>query len=123
MPSVLIARSLAIAGALVGVWLFLFCMENFQPRWRIPLSLWAALPLPLAYAAGRRLTGGRASSVLAGGMAVAFATGAGLYWDAFLGPSSRTESMAGLIVLYAPLYQIIWLGLVLAAAWVTNRSA
>jgi hypothetical protein len=56
------------------------------------------------------------------GLGVAFALGAWLYWDAFLGRSSREESLAGLIVLHAPIYQLVVLVVALMAAWLLGRS-
>ncbi len=57
------------------------------------------------------------------GLALAFAFGAWLYWDAFLGPSSRTESLSGLVVLHGPLYQSVILAVALLAAWLLSREA
>jgi hypothetical protein len=87
------------------------------------LAVWVAAPLPIAYGAGRWLakTRGTWTAVVAG-LAVAFALGAWLYWDAFLGRSSREESLAGLIVLVAPIYQLVVLAVALIAAWPLSRS-
>jgi hypothetical protein len=49
------------------------------------------------------------------------ALGMWTYWDAFLGPSSRDESQAGLIVLFAPLYQLARLGLTVLLACLLDR--
>jgi hypothetical protein len=54
---------------------------------------------------------------------LAFAFGAWLYWDAFLGPSSRTESLSGLVVLHGPLYQFVILAIALLAATLLNRPS
>jgi hypothetical protein len=87
------------------------------------LAVWVAAPLPVAYGAGRWLakTRGAWTAVVAG-LAVAFTLGAWLYWDAFLGRSSREESLAGLIVLVAPIYQLVVLAAALIAAWPLSRS-
>jgi hypothetical protein len=57
------------------------------------------------------------------GLAVAFVFGAWLYWDAFLGPSSREESLSGLVVLHGPLYQSVILAIALPAATLLNRPS
>ena len=81
-----------------------------------------AAPLPLGYWAGSRIARAAPAwrAVLAG-LALAFAMGAWLYWDAFLGRSSREESLAGLIVLVAPIYQFVVIGIALMVAWMLNR--
>ena len=82
-----------------------------------------AAPLPLGYWAGSQDCAGRArlDGRCCGGLAVAFAMGAWLYWDAFLGRSSREESLAGLIVLVAPIYQFVVIGVALMVALLLNR--
>jgi hypothetical protein len=60
------------------------------------------------------------SSHLAAGLALALALGMWTYWDAFLGPS-RDESLAGLIVLFAPLYQLAGLALTVLLARLLDR--
>ena len=55
------------------------------------------------------------------GLAATFALGAWLYWDAFLGRSRREESLAGLIVLVAPIYQLVVLAVALVMAWLLSR--
>jgi hypothetical protein len=47
--------------------------------------------------------------------------GAWLYWDAFLGRSSREESLSGLIVLHGPLYRLVVIGIGLLIASMLNR--
>jgi hypothetical protein len=81
-----------------------------------------AAPLPVGYWAGSKLARTPAAwAAILGGLAVAFAMGAWLYWDAFLGRSSREESLAGLIVLVAPIYQFVVIGIALVVAALLNR--
>ena len=83
-----------------------------------------AAPLPLAYWIGSRLAAtSQAWVAIVVGLALAFAFGAWLYWDAFLGPSSRTESLSGLVVLHGPLYQAVILAIALLTAWLLSRRA
>lgn len=117
-----ISRFLAVLWLALCVGLYFLLQSNFRPGEALLFALWAALPLPLAYSAGTLLVAtARGWTVIAAGLAVAFAFGAWLYWDAFLGPSSRTESLAGLIVLHAPLYQFVLLAAASVAAWFIER--
>jgi hypothetical protein len=59
--------------------------------------------------------------IVLAGLAIAAVLAIWLYWDAFLGPGSRTESLAGLIVLFAPLYQAVVIGIALVIAWLVDR--
>src|SRR6187549_42708 len=98
-----ISKVLALLWPVVCLGVFFLMQVGFSPAHALVLTVWIALPLPLAYwAATRFATTQRAWAFVAGGIAIAFAGGAWLYWDAFLGPSSRTESLSGLIVLHAP---------------------
>jgi hypothetical protein len=119
-----------VARILVGVWVILSCgvfvlmLNGFKPYQALILLLWVAAPLPLAYWIGSRLAATpRAWGAIVVGLALAFAFGAWRYWDAFLGPSSRTESLSGLIVLHGPLYQFVILAIALLAATLLNRSS
>ena len=92
-------RLVNVARILVGVWVILSCgvfvlmLNGFKPYQALILLLWVAAPLPLAYWIGSRLAATpRAWGAIVVGLALAFAFGAWRYWDAFLGPSSRTES-------------------------------
>ena len=79
---------------------FVLMLNGFKPYQALILALWVAAPLPLAYWVGSRLAATpKAWGAVVAGLAVAFALGAWLYWDAFLGRSSREESLAGLMVL------------------------
>jgi hypothetical protein len=118
MSPLAVARVLAAAGAVVGLVLVLFFLDGFEQRWRIPLGLWAGAPLPFAF---RRVAG--TSPQLAHLLPDLHSQALGMwtYWDAFLGPSSRDESQAGLIVLFAPLYQLARLGLTVLLACLLDR--
>src|SRR4029079_13550080 len=117
------------ARILGGVWVILRCgvfrliLNGFKPYQAVILLLWVAAPLPLAYLIGSRLVATKAWGAIVVGLALAFAFGAWLYWDAFLGPSSRTESLSGLVVLHGPLYQFVILAIALLAATLLNRPS
>jgi hypothetical protein len=102
---------------LLSCGVFVLMLNGFKPHEAAILAVWVAAPLPMAHWVGGRLakTRGAWTAVVAG-LAVAFALGAWLYWDAFLGRSSREESLAGLIVLHAPIYQLVVLVVALVAA-------
>ena len=124
MPLVAIARILAVAWVLLSVGVFFLMLNGFTPQQALALLLWVAAPLPLAYWIGSRLaTTSQAWVAIVAGLALAFAFGAWLYWDAFLGPSSRTESLSGLVVLHGPLYQAVILAIALLTAWRLSRRA
>jgi hypothetical protein len=124
MPLVAIARILAVAWVLLSVGVFFLMLNGFKPQQALVLLLWVAAPLPLAYSIGSRLaTTSQAWVAIVVGLALAFAFGAWLYWDAFLGPSSRTESLSGLVVLHGPLYQAVILAIALLTAWRLSRRA
>ncbi len=124
MSLVNVARFLAGAWVLLSCGVFVAMLNGFKPHEAVILAVWVAVPLPIAYGAGRWLAKTRRSwTAVVAGLAVAFAMGAWLYWDAFLGRSSREESLAGLIVLVAPIYQLVVLALALVAAWLLSRSA
>ena len=119
-----ISRLLAGAWLLVSAGVFFLMQAGFSGAQAAVLAIWVALPLPLAYWVGRRVASTRAAwRIATTGLAVAFVLGAWLYWDAFLGPSSRTESLSGLIVLHGPLYQAVLLALALLAAWIVERRS
>jgi len=115
-------RLVAALGPLTGIALVLFGMDNFGPAWRLPLCLWASTPVPLGYWVGRRITRSESPRrIVLVGLAIAAVLAIWLYWDAFLGPSSRTQSLAGLVVLFAPLYQALVIGMALVIAWLVDR--
>jgi hypothetical protein len=98
--------------------------QRVQAAKALILLLWVAAPLPLAYWIGSRFTATLSAwGAIVVGLALAFAFGAWLYWDAFLGPSSRTESLSGLVVLHDPLYQSVILTMALLAASLLSRRS
>jgi hypothetical protein len=122
MPLVTIARILAVVWVLLSVGVYFLMLNGFTPQQALILLLWVAAPLPLAYWIGGRVAATpRAWAAIVVGLALAFAFGAWLYWDAFLGPSSRTESLSGLVVLHGPLYQTVILAVALLTAWRLSR--
>ena len=124
MPLVNVARLLAVAWMLLSVWVFLLMLNGFKPQQALILLLWVAAPLPLAYWIGSRFAATPSAwGAIVVGLALAFAFGAWLYWDAFLGPSSRTESLSGLVVLHGPLYQSVILTMALLAASLLSRRS
>jgi hypothetical protein len=100
-------------------------MQNgFQPLHALILTPWVAAPLPIAYWIGSKVARTElAWTAVTAGLALSFAFGAWLYWDAFLGPSSRSESLSGLVVLVGPLYQAVILAVALLAAAFMSRRA
>ena len=124
MPLVTVARILAGVWVLLSVGVYFLMLSGFTPQQALILMLWVAAPLPLAYWFGSRLaTTSQAWVAIVVGLTLAFAFGAWLYWDAFLGPSSRTESLSGLVVLHGPLYQAVILAIALLTAWQLSRRA
>ncbi len=122
MVEVRISRLLAALWLVLCGKLFFLQAGGFRPRMALLLAFWAAVPLPAGYrAATRAVTGVNAWRIVVAGLALAFAGGAWLYWDAFLGPSSRAESLSGLVVLHGPLYQLALLAVALCAAWAIDR--
>jgi hypothetical protein len=124
MPLVNVARILAGAWVILSCGVFVLMLRGFKPHQALVLLFWVAAPLPLAYWIGSRVaTAPRAWVAIIVGLAVAFVFGAWLYRDAFLGPSSREESLSGLVVLHGPLYQSVILAIALPAATLLNRPS
>ena len=104
------------------MWVYFLMLNGFKPGQALILAPWVAAPLPVGYWAGSKIAQTPAAwATVLGGLAVAFVMGAWLYWDAFLGRSSREESLAGLIVLVAPIYQFVVIGIALVVAALLNR--
>ncbi|MEO8421752.1 MAG: hypothetical protein ABI457_11200 [Hyphomicrobium sp.] len=122
MALVNLSRLLAIAWVALSVWVYVLMLNGFKPGQALILAPWVAAPLPVGYWAGSQIARTPAAwTAVFGGLAVAFVMGAWLYWDAFLGRSSREESLAGLIVLVAPIYQFVVIGIALVVAALLNR--
>jgi len=82
----------------------------------------AGAPVPIAWWIGRKIARSTAAlAVLVAELALVLASGLWLYWEAFLGPTSGMESLAGLVVLFGPLYQLPGLLVTVFAAWVVGR--
>jgi hypothetical protein len=122
MPLVNVARLLAVLWLPLSIGVYFLMLNGFKPSQALILTPWVAAPLPLGLWLGSKVAVTPAAwwAVVAG-LALAFAMGAWLYWDAFLGRSSREESLSGLIVLVAPLYQMVVIGLALLVASTLNR--
>ncbi len=84
------------------------------------IALWLAAPLPAAYLAARRLASTRASRIAAlTGMLLALAAGIWMFEGAI--STRQTESLAGLVLFFAPVYQYGLLALALAVAVILRR--
>jgi hypothetical protein len=116
-------RILAAAGVLLAAFYGLFDLDGYPGVQRPLVALWAAAPLPVAYWLGRKLARTTASlAIVVAGLALACASAAWFYWDATYGPSSRSESLAGLIFVLWPLYQYAGLAIVLVIAWLAGKA-
>jgi hypothetical protein len=124
MVSMNVARLLVVGWIILSCGVFVPMLNGFQPKHALILTPWVAVPLPIAYWIGSKVaTTHSAWMAVTAGLALSFAFGAWLYWDAFLGPSSRSESLSGLVVLYGPLYQGVILVVALVAAGIMSRRA
>jgi hypothetical protein len=124
MVSMNVARLLVVGWIILSCGVFVLMLNGFQPKHALILTAWVAAPLPVAYWIGSKVaTTQSAWMAVTAGLALSFAFGAWLYWDAFLGPSSRSESLSGLVVLYGPLYQGVILVVALVAAGIMSRRA
>lgn len=84
------------------------------------LALWLASPLPVAYAIARRLASTRPAQIATlAGMVLTLAVGAWLFHGAI--SVRQTESLAGLVLFFAPAYQYGLLALTLMAAAFLRR--
>jgi hypothetical protein len=121
---VLAARLIAIAGVVQALVYLLFGLGNFEAMMRLPVAVWIALPLVLAYWLGMRIARTQASfRIVLIAMAMAFAMSVWAYWEITWGETARRESLAGLLFIFGPLYQYGLLVPVLAVAWLLSRRA
>ncbi len=116
-----IAKYLAIAGAVVGAVTFLFFAPGFRGGMNL-LLFWAMSPLPVAwwlsrYAARTPL----ALKITVAGSALALAFVLWAYADAIYVTVTGRESLAGLIVIFAPMIQYAILAMALIAAAIASR--
>jgi hypothetical protein len=101
---------------------FFLGFENFEAWLRVPIALWIAAPLALAYWLGMRIARGHAAfAVVLAAMAIAFAVSGWAYWEITWGETARRESLAGLMFLFGPLYQYALLAAALVVAWIVGR--
>jgi hypothetical protein len=118
MSNLSLARLFAIAGSIVALAELFYFSDGYLPRQLLPIALWAGALLPLAFWIGRRLAkSARAATVLAAGLGLALALGLFGFWDVTFG-SGREESLAGLIVIVMPAYQLAVLTVTLILVWI-----
>jgi hypothetical protein len=121
---VLAARLIAIAGAVQALVYMLFGLGGFETWMRVPVAIWIALPLALAYWLGMRVARTQASfRLVLVAMAMAFGVSVWAYWEITWGETARRESLAGLLFIFGPLYQYGLLVPALAVAWLMSRRA
>jgi hypothetical protein len=115
--SLSLARYFAFAGAFVGLAQLFYFSDGYLLRQLPVIALWAGATMPLAYWIGKLLVKTtRGARVLTAGLGLALALGIFGFWDVTLG-SGREESLAGLIVIFMPAYQLAVLVVALVLAW------
>jgi hypothetical protein len=119
---IIAARVVTIASVLQAILYGVYGLDNFERQLRPFIFVWMAVPIPLAYWLGLKLARTSASfAVVLFGLVVALALVAWMYWEITWGVSRHTESMSGLLFVFAPLYQLGWLAAVLAVAALMGR--
>lgn len=117
----IILRSLAVAGAIAGAITFLFFAPGFRGGANL-LLFWAMAPLPLAWWLSRYCAKTPlALKVVVAGCALALAFALWAYGGAIYVTVTGRESLAGLVVIFAPMIQFAILAVALIAAAI--RSA
>ena len=112
------ARLFAIAGSIVALAELIHFSDGYLPRQLLPIALWAGGLMPLAYWVGKRLVkSARSAMVLTAGLGIALGLGLFGFWDVVFG-SGREESLAGLIVIVMPAYQLAVLAVTLILVWI-----
>jgi hypothetical protein len=115
---VLVIASLLHAAAYGAVGL-----DGYEWQARPFVFVWMLVPIPLAYWLATKLARTNASmAVVLVGLLVALAFVAWVYWEITWGTTRYTESLSGLLFIFAPLYQYGWLALVLLIAAVVSRT-
>lgn len=116
-----IGRSVTMAGIIVcGVIASL--AGNYPDEQWLFIVGWVILPFALAHWIGGLVARTSASYLIVViGIAAALLFGAWAYWDATWGPTSRANGLAGLNFLYAPLFQLGGLAVVLVIAAIVSR--
>jgi hypothetical protein len=119
---VIAARLLVLASLLQAVVYAALGLDSYEAALRPLIFVWIAVPLALGYWLGARLARTNASfAMVLFGLFVAFAFSAWAYWDITWGPSRRTESLSGLLFIFAPLYQLGWLAVIVLIAAAVGR--
>jgi hypothetical protein len=114
---------LACAGVASAVGVIVVAGDSFRPAERVIVGVWVAAPIPIGAWVSARFVDRRGTWLALGSLAVALVGAQYVYWDAFLGPTSRRESLGGLVVLPLPALQIGWLVFTLAAARYVGRQS
>ncbi len=119
-------RVFAVAGVALGIVPCFIVFYRFDSGdeifdysiWgRIALCIWSIVPLPIAWWIGRRIARSTAAlAVLVAGMALALAYEACIFWGAF-----PLDVAASLGVIGTPLFQMLFLAVIVLFAWVTDR--
>jgi hypothetical protein len=118
------ARTLVLASLIHAAVYGVYGLDLFEWQIRPFLLVWIAVPIPLVYWLGRKLARTNVSfAIVLFGLLIAFAFAVWVYWDITWGPARRTESMSGLMFLFGPLYQFVWLAVILLIAALTARAA
>jgi hypothetical protein len=116
------ARLLVLASVLQAVLYAVLGLDSYEASLRPFIFVWIAVPIALGYWLGAKLARTNASfAVVLFGLFVAFAFSAWVYWDITWGRAAREESMSGLLFIFAPVYQLGWLAVVLLVAAVVGR--
>jgi TRAP-type C4-dicarboxylate transport system permease small subunit len=114
-------RSVTTAGILV-CGLIASLADGYPDEQRVFIVGWVILPFALAHWIGGLIAKTNASYlIVVFGIAAALLFGAWAYWDATWGPASRANGLAGLNFLYAPIFQLGGLAVVLAIAAIISR--
>lgn len=115
-------RAFVIASLAQVVVYGLFGLDGYEWQVRPFVFLWMALPIPLAWWIGCKLARtNSALAVLVGGLLIAFALVAWMYWEITWGRARTTESLSGLLFLFGPLYQYGVLALAVLSAALIRR--
>ncbi|HXZ22395.1 MAG TPA: hypothetical protein VEH78_06490 [Pseudolabrys sp.] len=116
-------RIAAIAGAAAGLAAFGYFSPSFRPQEQL-LVIWVLAPLSLGYFVAIRVAHHQSSAWVAlTGLLLAGLCAFWLYGIAVYGQLSGNESLSGLMVLFAPLYQFAILVVFLPAAFIVDRLA
>jgi len=116
------ARFVAIASLLQAIVYGLYGLDNYEWQLRPFILVWMSVPIPLAYWLGTKFARTSTSfAIVLLGLIAALAFAAWAYWEITWGVSRHTESMSGLLFVFAPLYQLGGLAAVLTIAAIVGR--